>query len=131
MRTRTINISIKSSPKLVYDFVSHLENLSRWAPSTFSAIKEVNGEGLVDTPHGQIKVRFEEKNNFGILDHYVKLTSEKEIYIPMRVLKNNDGSEIIFTLFQYTPEITDENFAEDVKIVKRELNQLKTIIEER
>jgi hypothetical protein len=128
MRARTINTSIKSDPKMVYDFVSNLENLPRWASSTFPSIKEVKGEWFVDTPEGQNKVMLAERNNFGILDHHVKLTSGIEVYIPMRVVKNDDGSEIIFTVFQ-TPEMTDERFAEDIKTVEKDLNQLKTIIE--
>ena len=51
---------------------------------------------LVDTMQGQNKVRLTERNNFGILDHYVKLTSGDEVYIPMRVVKNDDGSVQIF-----------------------------------
>jgi hypothetical protein len=47
----------------------------------------------------------------------------------MRVVKNDDGSEIIFTVFQ-PPEMTDEMFAQDIKIVEKDLNQLKTIMEE-
>jgi hypothetical protein len=128
MKSRTMNTSINSNPQIVYDFVSNLENLPRWASSTFPSIKEVKGEWFVDTPKGQNKVMLAERNNFGILDHQVKLTSGIEVYIPMRVVKNDDGSEMIFTVFQ-TPEMTDERFAEDIKTVEKDLNLLKTIIE--
>ena len=96
---------------------------------TFPSIKEVNGEWLVDTPHGQNKVMLTDKNNFGILDHSVKLVSGVEVYVPMRVLKNGTGSEVLLTIFQ-TPEMTDEAFIQDIKMVERDLNHLKTIIEE-
>ena len=66
MKSKTLTISIKSDPKTVYEFISNLENLPKWAPSTFPSIKEVNGEWLVDTPHGKNKVMLTEKNNFGI-----------------------------------------------------------------
>jgi hypothetical protein len=127
--SKTINISIKSDPKTVYEFISNLENLPKWAPSTFPSIKEVNGEWLVDTPHGPNKVMLTEKNNFGILDHSVKLVSGVEVYVPMRVLKNGTGSEVLLTIFQ-TSEMTDEAFIQDIKMVERDLNHLKTIIEE-
>lgn len=129
MKSKTVNISVKSDPKTVYDFISKLENLPRWAPGTFPSIKQVNGEWLVDTSQGQNKVMLTEKNNFGILDHYVKLTSGVEVYVPMRVVKNEDGSEVMLTVFQ-TPEMTDEVFAKDIRMVEKDLNQLKTIIEE-
>jgi hypothetical protein len=129
MKSKTLNISIKSDPKTVYEFLSNLENLPKWAPSTFPSIKEVNGEWLVDTPHGKNKVMLTEKNNFGILDHSVKLVSGVGVYVPMRVLKNGTGSEVLLTIFQ-TPEMTDEAFIQDIKMVERDLNHLKTIIEE-
>lgn len=124
-----MNTSINSNPQIVYDFVSNLENLPRWASNTFPSIKEVNGEWVVNTSQGQNKVMLAERNNFGILDHYVKLTSGVEVYVPMRVVKNGDGSEIMLTVFQ-TPEMTDERYAEDIKTVEKDLNHLKTIIEE-
>lgn len=129
MKSRTMNTSINSNPQIVYDFVSNLENLPRWVSNTFPSIKEVNGEWVVDTSQGQNKVMLAERNNFGILDHYVKLTSGVEVYVPMRVVKNGDGSEIMLTVFQ-TLEMTDERYAEDIKTVEKDLNHLKTIIEE-
>ena len=123
-----MNISINSKPQVVYDFISNLENLPRWAPKTFPSIKEMNGEWVVETQQGKIKVVLTERNNFGILDHHVKLTSGVEIYIPMRVIKNANGSEVMLTVFQ-TPEMTDEVFVKDVETVEKDLNHLKTIIE--
>jgi hypothetical protein len=58
-----------------------------------------------------------------------KLTSGIEVYVPIRVVKNGDRSEIMLTVFQI-PEMTDEVFVEDVKTVHTNLNQLKTFIEE-
>lgn len=129
MNSRTINISISSEPQVVYDFVSNLENLPRWAPETFPSIKEMNEEWVVETQQEKIKVVLAERNNFGILDHYVKLTSGVEIYIPMRVVKNADGSEVMLTVFQ-TPEMTDEVSTKDVGTVEKDLNHLKVSIEE-
>jgi hypothetical protein len=129
MKSKTMNTFIKTDPKTVYDFVSNLENLPRWASSTFPSIKEVNGEWVVDTPHGQNKVMLAERNNFGILDHHVRLTSGIEVYVPMRVVKNGNGSEVMLTVFR-TPEMTDEGYAKDIETVEKDLNHLKTIIEE-
>lgn len=128
-KSKTMSTSIKSDPKTVYDFVSNLENLPRWASSTFPSIKEVNGEWVVETPNGRNKVMITEKNNFGILDHHVKLTSGVEVYVPMRVVKNGDGSEVLLTVFQ-APEMTDDGYAKDIQTVEKDLNHLKTLIEE-
>jgi hypothetical protein len=65
------------------------------------------------------------------LDHYLELSSlGVEVYVPMRVLQNGiDGSEVIFILF-YTTHMSEENFAQDVRMVEEDLKNLKSIIEE-
>jgi hypothetical protein len=128
MKSKTMSTAIKSDPKTVYDFVSNLENLPRWASSTFPTINEVNGEWVVDTQNGRNKVMITEKNNFGILDHHVKLTSGVEVYVPMRVVKNGDGSEVMLTVFQ-APEMTEEGYTKDMQTVEKDLDHLKTLIE--
>ena len=47
----------------------------------------------------------------------------------MRVVKNNDGSEVMVTVFQ-TIEMTNKVYEEDLQTVKKDLNHLKTVIEE-
>ena len=51
----------------------------------------------------------------------MKLSSGAVIFVPMRVIKNGEGSEVIFTLFQ-TADMPDDKFAEDAKSVKQDLN---------
>ena len=47
----------------------------------------------------------------------------------MRVIKDGEGSEVIFTWFQ-TADMPDDKFAEDAKSVKKDLNILKNLVEE-
>lgn len=46
----------------------------------------------------------------------------------MRVLPNGSGSEVIFTLFRL-PDMSNEQFAEDVGMVERDLKTLKDVLE--
>jgi hypothetical protein len=128
-RSRIINISINRDPKTVYEFVLNPENLPRWASMAFQSIKQLNGEWIADTPQGPAKVSLTERNEFGVLDHHVKTSSGVDAFVPMRVVKNGNGSEMIFTLFQ-TADMSDERFAEDAKLVEQDLNHLKNIMEE-
>ena len=82
----------------------------------------------METPQGPVKIRFAEKNDFGVLDHYVTTAQGVEIYVPMRVVPNGFGSEVIFTLFK-TPEMSDQRFAEDAGMVERDLKTLKSVLE--
>ena len=59
----------------------------------------------------------------------MKLSSGAVIFVPMRVIKDGEGSEVIFTLFQ-TADMPDDKFAEDAKSVKHDLNILKNLVEE-
>lgn len=127
--SRTISVSIKRDPKVVYEFVLNLENFPRWARSTFQSIKQLNGNWVAETIQGSVTIDLTERNNFGILDHFVKLSSGAVIFVPMRVIKNGEGSEVIFTLFQ-TADMPYDKFAEDAKSVEQGLNILKILVEE-
>jgi hypothetical protein len=61
---------------------------------------------------GTVRVKFTETNKFGILDHDVTLPSGVKVSNPMRVFPNNDGSELVFTLYR-RQDVSDQEFAED------------------
>jgi hypothetical protein len=96
----------------VYAFVSDPKNLAAWASGLSAAVK----------------VRFVERNPFGVLDHYVRVDSGPEVYMPMRVFPNGEGAEVLITVFRQ-PGVSDEKFAEDTHWVRRDLEALKTLLE--
>lgn len=126
--SRTLSISINCHPGKVYGFVSNPENLPKWATGLCKSVRRSNADWIVETPQGTVKVRFVEKNDFGVLDHYVSPGPGVEIYVPMRVLPNGSGSEVIFTVFQL-PDMSDEKYAEDVGLVEKDLRTLKNVLE--
>jgi hypothetical protein len=75
-----------------------------------------------------MKIRFAERNDYGVLDHFVTPAPGMEIYVPMRVLPNGSGSEVVFTLFRM-PEMSEEEFARDAGMVERDLRVLKSVLE--
>ena len=125
--SRTITVRIARPQHEVYDFASVPENFPRWASGLAKSLKKVHGEWIAEVPEGQVKVRFTERNDFGILDHYVTLRPGVDIYIPIRVIANGAGSEVIFTLFRL-PDMTDDAFAKDLEWVKRDLSALKALL---
>jgi len=42
----------------------------------------------VETPQGPAKVSLTERNEFGILDRYVKTSSGVDLFVPMHVVQN-------------------------------------------
>lgn len=130
-KSTSLTVSINRDPRTVYEFVSNLENLPKWASKAFQSIKQVKGEWIAETPQGAANVVLAQRNDFGVLDHYVSLASLGiEVYVPMRVVKNGiNGSEVVFTLF-YASNISEEKFAQDMKMVEQDLKNLKNIMEE-
>ncbi|MBI2209336.1 MAG: SRPBCC family protein [Deltaproteobacteria bacterium] len=125
---RHISVSIHRAPQEVYDFASNPENLPKWATGLAGGIKKVNNEWMAESPLGKVKIRFAERNRFGILDHDVTLESGVQIHNPMRVVPNGSGSEVIFTLLRQ-PDMSDEKFEEDAKWVEKDLTILKGLLE--
>ena len=123
-----ISVSINRPPNEVYAFVSNPENLPKWATGLGGSIKNVHGEWIADAPMGQVKVKFADENQFGIVDHEVVLESGIKVYNPMRVIANGQGSEVFFTLIRQ-PEMSDEKFAQDAKWVEKDLGILKGLLE--
>lgn len=127
-QSRTLSVSIACPPAEVYSFVSNPENLPRWAAGLCLSVRKSNGNWIVETPRGPVKIRFADRNPHGVVDHYVTLDSGEEIYVPMRVVANGSGSEVIFTLFR-SPEMSEKDFSKDVGQVERDLRSLKDVLE--
>jgi len=127
-KSQHISVSINRPADQVYEFASNPEDLPKWAAGLSGSIKNVNGGWIAESPMGKVKVEFAGKNNFGVLDHDVTLPSGAKVYNPMRVFPNNDGSELIFTLYR-RPDISEQMFTEDAEAVTRDLEKLKTLLE--
>jgi hypothetical protein len=126
--SRNLSVSINKGLEYVYDFLSLPENFPKWASGLAGSLRNINGEWVAETPEGPMKVRFSDRNTFGVLDHRVFPKPGKEIYIPMRVVRNGRGCELIFTLFRL-PEMTDEKFSTDAEWVMRDLTAAKKLLE--
>jgi hypothetical protein len=126
--SKMISVSIQRSLQDVYDFTAPPASFARWASGLG---KPLGNEGTVwrfEGEGGPVKIRFTEPNAYGVLDHYVALPDGSEIYVPMRVVANGTGSEVMFTLFR-VPGMDDEKFAADAQWVMRDLNRLKDLLE--
>lgn len=124
-----VSTFIARIPADVYEFASNPRNLPRWAAGL--ARSEVRQEGdvwLMDSPLGKVKVKFTERNTFGVLDHDVTLESGVTVHNPMRVMPHGDGSEVLFTLIRQ-PGTPDDKFAADKAAVETDLKTLKDLLE--
>jgi hypothetical protein len=128
MQSKTLSVYIKRDPDTIYAFVSNLENLPKWASSFCKSIMKSADGWTIHTPQGPMGIRISEKNSLGVLDHIVSPVPGIEVFVPMRVVANGSGSEVLFTLFR-RPEMSDDQHAQDVKWVEQDLSTLKRVME--
>jgi hypothetical protein len=125
--TCTVSVAISCPMDKAYKFLSAPANFPQWASGLCTEIKKKDGKWVVVTPQGPAKIEFTKKNTFGILDHTVTLGRYK-IYVPMRVLPNKKGCELLLTL--YRNDMPESRFKEDIGWVERDLDDLKDLLEQ-
>jgi hypothetical protein len=77
---------------------------------------------------GRVVVAFARDNAFGVLDHDVTLPSGETVHNPMRVLADDPGCEVVFTI-RRRPGMSDEDFRRDADAVRADLARLKRVME--
>jgi hypothetical protein len=128
LEARTVSIAIRRDWREVYDFAHRPENFPRWASGGAKSLRREGDDWVAEAPEGQVRIRFTGRNDFGVLDHHVILATGAEIYIPLRVIANGTGAEVMLTLFRL-PEMTDAIFARDAEWVAKDLAALKALLE--
>ncbi len=126
-----VSVSIARPPEQVYEFASDPRNMPRWAAGLArSELRKDGDEWVADAPFGQVRVRFVQRNTFGVMDHDVTLESGVTVHNAMRVGPNGEGSEFVFTLIRQ-PGMSDGQFAKDKAAVENDLKTLKDLLERR
>lgn len=126
---RTVSVSIDRSWLDFYEAIWRPEYFPAWASGLSRSSLEKDGDKWkAEGPEGRIRIRFTDHNLFGVMDHYVDVGKGPEIYVPLRVIPNEDGAEVLLTLLRQ-PEMTEAKFLADIEWVKRDLLALKALAE--
>lgn len=124
----TLGVTINKPWRELYDAIWRPDFFPRWASGLSQSSLQREGERWrAQGPEGEVWIRFTDYNVFGVMDHSVDTGSGPEIYIPVRVIGNGEGAEVILTLFRQ-PGMTDEKFHEDQEWVRRDLAALKALM---
>ncbi|SDI96982.1 hypothetical protein SAMN04487926_12888 [Paraburkholderia steynii] len=128
--SKTISVAIARDSREVYAFMEHPLSFAQWASGLGKPLRGEGTRWTFESADGKsVDVRFTPRNPYGVLDHYVSTGQGNEIYIPMRVVANREGSEVLCTLFR-TAGMSDAQFAADAKWVERDLAELKRFLEQ-
>ncbi len=122
----TVTVSITRPADTVYAYISDPSKLAEW--SFFQSAVPTDDGWRMGTPAGEALLRLVDANDFGVADHTIQTSDGREVYIPMRVVPNGEGSEVIFTAFR-APGMSDEEYAADVSQVEADLGRLKELLE--
>jgi hypothetical protein len=128
MEVRHLSVGINRPLEVVADFVSQPANFALWAEGLGSSLCCEGSHWTAETPSGKITVEFSEKNSYGVADHYVSLPTGARVFVPMRVVPNGPGAEVVLTIFRQ-PSVTAEEYSADIEAVLRDLRKLKDFLE--
>ena len=131
MTWRALHVSqaINRSVEDVIAFAGDPRKLPEWAAGLTSAELRPDGdEWITDSPMGPIRIRFRGPVAAGVLDHDVMTPDGTVFHNPMRVLRNDAGSEVVFTLYQ-RDGMTDQEFERDAGMVRDDLARLRGLLE--
>lgn len=127
--SRHISIRIHKSAAEVYAFTREPESFTRWAAGLAAGLTQEGDHWIAHGPGGDVKVRFSPENAHGVLDHWVTLPDGIELYIPLRVVANGEGAEVVLTLYRPPTLYDDATFERDAATVGRDLARLKALLE--
>jgi hypothetical protein len=126
---RALSVRINRPATEAYELLSLPENFPKWASGLGASLRRNGDDWVAETPEGPAIVRFSERNAYGVLDHQVRLPRGGTVYVPLRVVGNDAGCDLVLTLFR-RPEMTDAQFAADAEWVLRDLQAAKRLLED-
>ena len=131
--TRTLSVSIAVPAADAYAFIADPRRLPEWATGLGSTPTSLpDGAWRVETPAGPMRVVFAPANGFGVVDHVVTPLEggDPAADVPLRVVANGTGSEVMLTVFQQ-PGMSDAQYAADTALMQTDLERLKNALEHR
>lgn len=127
--TRHLSIVIRRDPQRVAAFARSDEHLAEWAAGLASGPLHRDGEELVvQSPMGEVRVRFAPSNDLGVLDHDVTLPDGTVVHNPLRILAHPLGSEAVFSL-RRVDGVPTGAFEADAQAVSADLERLRALLE--
>lgn len=129
LTAETYSVSINRDWRAVYEAIWRPDFFPRWASGLAkSRLRQEGDEWLADGPEGPIRIRFAPHNDYGVMDHFVDTGAGEPLHIPLRIVQNGEGAEVMLTLYRQ-PSMDDAKFAADAAWVRKDLAALKSLIE--
>jgi hypothetical protein len=133
MESRHVSVWIQADPEAVYEFAADPQTWSKWAAGLAEGGLRQTADGWVaDSPMGTVTVEFAPPNEFGVLDHVVRLPSGEAVYNPLRVIPGGVAEprcEVLFSV-RRRAGMTSAEFNADAAAVAADLEALRRLLED-
>ena len=125
---RTLAVTIDRPPGDVLAFVRDPEELPTWAAGLAHGVRWEDSRWLATTADGaEVDVMFCPENDLGVADHRVRGADGLDLTVPLRVVPNGDGAEVVLTVVGDP----DGDLARDAHAVRADLDRLRRVLEDR
>jgi len=125
MRSRTVTAVFPAPRERVFQYMSDIDNLPRWATEFARELKVVDGRHVVVNGLGEFVFKIESDEGTGVVDMYAGPTEDELGVFPTRVVElPGGGSAYSFTMFQ-APGMPDELFESQYESLRREFGNLE------
>ncbi len=125
MRSRTVTAVFPAPKERVFEYMSDIDNLPRWATEFAREMKVVDGHHVVVNGLGEFLFSIEADEATGVIDMYAGPSEDELGLFPTRVIGlPGGGSAYSFTMFQ-APGMPDELFESQYESLLREFGNIR------
>lgn len=129
---RSISMPIRCPYAEVAAFLFEPRNFTKWGHIEETRMEPLgDNEWLAETSLGRRVLRFAAPNDFGVLDYTSRLTRDgAPLLIPMRLIRNDDGTELSYT-YRQREGTSEAEFTSALEWISADLAGLKSLLEAR
>ena len=125
MSSRTVTAVLEAPKEQVFDYLSQIANLPKWASEFARELKYEDGKAKVVNGLGEFYVSIDADPDTGVIDMYAGPTeTELALFLTRVVALPAGGSAFSFTMFQGA-EMPDEVFESQYQSLLREFENIK------
>ena len=125
MSSRTVTAVLDAPREQVFDYLSQVVNLPKWASEFARELRYEDGKAKVVNGLGEFYVSIDADRDTGVIDMYAGPTETELALFPTRVVAlPAGGSAFSFTMFQGA-EMPDELFESQYQSLLREFENIE------
>jgi hypothetical protein len=125
MNAQTVTAVLDAPQTAVFDYLSKIENLPKWATEFARELKYDGGKAKVVNGLGEFYFTIAADEETGVIDMHAGPTEDELALFPTRVVPLPDGrSAFTFTMFQ-APGMPDDLFESQYQSLRREFENLR------